>query len=173
MKIIVASKNPVKVNAMRQAFQPMYEAPSVEGVSIDSGVSDQPFGSDETYQGALNRVNAARVEYPSADYWVGIEGGIERIGNEMHCMAWVVIASAEQTGSAKVASFLLPRCVSDLVEQGMELGEATAEHFNEPNAKQKMGVVGLLTNGRIDRTAYYVHAAELALIPFKNKKLYC
>ena len=31
----------------------------------------------ETDQGAWNRVHSACVEHPDADFWVGIEGGVE------------------------------------------------------------------------------------------------
>jgi inosine/xanthosine triphosphatase len=173
MKVIVASKNPVKINAARQAFESMFsEGFTFEGVSVDSGVSDQPFGSTETYQGALNRAEAASRVCPDADFWIGIEGGIEKVGDKMHCMAWVVVKSGKQIGASQVASFQLPKCVQVLIEEGMELGDAAARHFNEPNSKQRMGVVGILTYGQIDRTAYYVPATKLALVPFKNSELY-
>lgn len=57
-KIIVASKNPVKVHAVEQAFGKMFpdEIFEIEGVSVLSGVSEQPLSNEETYTGAMNRV---------------------------------------------------------------------------------------------------------------------
>lgn len=44
-----------------------------KGISVASGVSDQPSTDNETFQGAYNRVQNVRKEYPEADFWVGIE----------------------------------------------------------------------------------------------------
>lgn len=44
--------------------------------------------------------------------------------------------------------------------------------FNRSNSKQEDGAVGILTGRIIDRTKYYLEAVILALIPFKNEKLY-
>ncbi|MEN0049906.1 MAG: DUF84 family protein, partial [Bacteroidota bacterium] len=57
-KIIVASKNPVKIKAALQGFQEMFPEGffEAEGIAVPSGVSDQPMGNEETYQGAWNRV---------------------------------------------------------------------------------------------------------------------
>ena len=74
-KIIIASRNPVKIEATRQGFQVMFpgEDFQIEGVSTPSGVSDQPMSSQETMTGATNRARAAQAQQPKADFWVGIE----------------------------------------------------------------------------------------------------
>lgn len=46
------------------------------GVSAQSGVSDQPFSNGETLLGALNRARSASSLSPSADLWIGVEGGV-------------------------------------------------------------------------------------------------
>jgi non-canonical (house-cleaning) NTP pyrophosphatase len=43
-------------------------------MDVTSGVSDQPFGIEETYQGAQNRADNAQKAVPGADYYVGLEG---------------------------------------------------------------------------------------------------
>ncbi|GIL74823.1 hypothetical protein Vretimale_2412 [Volvox reticuliferus] len=56
--VLVASKNPVKVNAVQRALQRCF--PSLElaitGREAASGVPDQPYGDEETLAGARNRV---------------------------------------------------------------------------------------------------------------------
>ena len=53
-KVIIASKNPVKINATKKAFEEVFnEHFEFEGVSADSSVSDQPMSNKETLQGAL------------------------------------------------------------------------------------------------------------------------
>lgn len=149
------------------------DAFEAEGVSVASGVSDQPMNDAETFQGAWNRVERVFQELPEADFWVGIEGGIEKKDEETEAFAWIVVrAKNGMWGKGKTGTFFLPRAVVELVRQGMELGEANDRVFGHTNSKQKNGAVGLLTKDIIDRTAFYTHAVVLALIPFKNETLY-
>jgi len=172
MKIIVASKNPVKINAVKEGFQSYFLKTEIEGVSIDSGVPDQPMSDEETLLGARNRVGNSRKHFPRNDFWVGIEGGVERDEFGLTAFAWVVIQSNEQTGEARTTTFRLPEKVARLIDQGFELGHANDRIFGEHNSKQNSGAVGLLTNDKITRTELYRQAVQLALIPFINKELY-
>ena len=172
MKIVVASKNPVKINATDAGFCTYFNGVEVQGVSVESGVSDQPKSDEETLKGALNRVKNARNEFNDADYWVGIEGGLAMNGSEIEAFAWIVITSGEKNGKARTASFQLPGKVAALVAEGYELGEADDILFKQENSKQKTGAVGLLTGNKINRTALYKQAVQLALVPFLNPGLY-
>jgi inosine/xanthosine triphosphatase len=172
--IVVASNNPVKVQAAREAFSRMFAGEQFEllPVSVPSGVGDQPMSSAETLQGASNRAQSARERLPQADYWVGIEGGVEETAGELCAFAWVVVLSQGLCGKGRTGTFFLPPRVAELVRQGKELGEADDIVFGRTNSKQENGAVGLLTGDVIDRAAFYTHAAMLALIPFKNEALY-
>ena len=145
---------------------------SVEGISVPSGVSDQPMSNEETLEGAETRVRNIKYLYPDATYWVGIEGGIEKSEGGTEAFAWVVICSNEMKGKSRTATFFLPAKVIELIEGGMEMGEADDVVFGHSNSKQKNGAVGLLTDNVMDRTSYYTEAVVLALIPFKNIHLY-
>jgi inosine/xanthosine triphosphatase len=173
-KIIVASANPIKIQSALLGFQEMFpeEEFQAEGVSVPSGVSDQPIGRRETFDGAVNRARNARKEKPDADFWVGIEGGNLKINREMEVMAWVVILDKTRMGKARTAGFYLPPKVVALVNQGYELGDADDMVFGVDNSKQTMGSAGLLTDGVMDRIRFYVPAVILALISFKQKELY-
>ncbi len=173
-KIIVASKNPIKINATKLGFQKVFASMNfeLEGVSVPSDVSDQPMTNKETLQGATNRATHAKNDFPNAAYWVGIEGGIEKMGEEMMAFAWIVILSNEKKGKARTGTFFLPNKVVELINQGKELGEADDIVFGHSNSKQKNGAVGILTGNLIDRTQFYVEAMVLALIPFLNKEIY-
>ena len=59
MKILVGSKNPVKIKSVEEAFSLYFQNFSVEGIEVNSGVPVQPI-NDETYIGAQNR--AARLK---------------------------------------------------------------------------------------------------------------
>jgi inosine/xanthosine triphosphatase len=172
--IIVASINPVKIQAALDGFKAMYPGESfgAQGISVPSGVSAQPMSDEETLQGALNRAQTVRKQHPVADFWAGIEGGCEEKHGELWAYAWVVILAGELTGKSRTAAFTLPHEIAALVRQGVELGEADDRVFGRSNSKQTNGAVGILTNDVIDRAGYYEHAVVLALVPFKNPALY-
>ncbi len=175
MKIIIASKNPVKISATLAGFKQMFPQDTfeIEGVSVSSGVSEQPRSDSEAFSGALNRVNNASQEISDADFWVGMEGGIEEKQAEMEAFAWVVIKSKDNKyGKGRTGTFFLPPKIAELIKQGKELGEADDIVFGRSNSKQSNGSVGILTGDVIDRTKYYTEAMIFALIPFKNKELY-
>lgn len=175
MEIVVASANPVKIATTRNGFEKMYPGQPlrIRGITVPSGVSDQPFSSHETLSGAFNRANNARIRCPEADFWVGIEGGVEpENGGNLIAFAWVVILSRDQIGKARTGSFFLPPQVSHLIRQGMELGDADDMVFGRTNSKQENGAVGILTGDAINRTSLYEQAVIMALIPFKNPGLY-
>lgn len=173
-KLVIASHNPVKIEAVREGFQRMFpdEELIIESVSVESGVGDQPLSSQAAYQGAENRVMRARQVIPESDYWVGLEGGCDTFGGEMISFAWIVVLSANRVGRARTADFQLPKAVSRLVEAGLELGDADDQVFGKHNSKQKSGAVGLLTGDVVTRKTLYEQAVILALIPFKQPDLY-
>jgi len=174
-RIVIASKNPVKIKATLSGFQKMFrgEQFEIEGVSVPSLVRNQPKSDAETFSGALNRADNVGKEYAEADFWVGIEGGIEEKNSETEAFAWVVIKAGDGgIGKARTGTFFLPTQIAKLIKEGMELGGADDIVFGRMNSKQENGAVGILTGDVIDRTKYYTEAVILALIPFKNKKLY-
>ncbi|NME71570.1 inosine/xanthosine triphosphatase [Flammeovirga aprica] len=175
-KVVVASKNPVKINAALAGMQKIL--PNVQfdvtGCDVPSGVSDQPMTTQETWEGALNRANNAKESEPEADFWVGMEGGIDKDEEgKMFAFAWMcVLDNNGNMGKGQTGVFYLPPKVQQLVEEGVELGHANDQVFNEVGSKQKGGAVGSLTFGALGRTEYYVQAMVLAMIPLVNPKLY-
>jgi inosine/xanthosine triphosphatase len=172
--LVIASTNPVKLQAATNGFQGLFPGSelNVIAANVPSGVTHQPLSDDETLRGALNRSANAQAAHPNADYWIGIEGGIQPIEQEMAAFAWIVVRSKEMIGKGRSGTFFLPPAVTELIRQGKELGEADDIVFGRSNSKQENGAVGLLTDNVIDRAQLYEHAMILALIPFKNVALY-
>jgi inosine/xanthosine triphosphatase len=172
--IIVGSKNPVKIKCTDSAFHQAFEETFlIEGLNVGSDVSSQPVGDEETFRGARNRALNSKAVFPEADYWVGIEGGVEEVGEEMQAFAWVVIVdSAGKIGKAKTATFFLPPAITALIKGGMELGDADDHFFEREQSKIGNGAVGILTKDLISRKDYYTPAVILALIPFMNPEIY-
>ncbi len=174
-KVVVASTNPVKIDAARQAFGAMFPDVTfdVVGVKAASGVADQPMSSAETWQGAKNRTEHARRMEPGADYWIAFEGGVEDSQTCMRSVVWVIVL--DQTGlmgEGRAAGFVVPKKVADLIRSGVEMGAADDQVFERQNSKQSNGAIGLLTHDVRTRTSVYADGAIMALIPFKNRALY-
>ena len=175
LHFVVASLNPVKLEAVQRAIARVLPDRTcrVSGASVESGVADQPRSDRETQRGARQRAHAARQERPDADYWIGLEGGVDDDGSDLLAFAWVAILDADGgAGRARSAAFLLPPVVASLVRSGVELGEADDRVFKRSGSKQQEGAVGLLTNGRLSRTDLYAQAVELAWIPFQQPRLF-
>ena len=172
--LVVASRNPVKIEAARRGFEKMFPGRHFTPVAlpVPSGVSEQPMTDEETLTRALNRVNRAATAFSEAQYWIGIEGGVHPYGNELAAFAWVVVRSGAQLGKARSGAFFLPGAVAKLVKEGMELGRADDLVFKVQNAKQQAGAIGLLTGNAVDRMQLYEQAVVLSLVSFKNDKLY-
>lgn len=174
LRVLVASANPVKRHAAREGFRTLVgaRAVDVEGIAVPSGVAHQPLSDEETLRGALQRVETLRELAPEADFWVGLEGGVQPEGDELLAFAWAVVASRKRIGRARTAAFVLPDEIARLVRTGIELGEADDRIFGRVGSKQEDGAVGLLTGGAIDRARLYAPAVTLALLPFHNPVLY-
>lgn len=172
IRVVVASKNPVKVEAVSTAFRLQFARADVtiQAVNVASGVANQPVGDDETRTGALNRIRAARRACPDADYWVGLEGGVQTIDGELTAFAWMAAQDRHgKIGKARTVTLPLPPAVQRLVADGLELGEANDRVFSTLNSKQGGGAFGLLTNGLHTREGVYAEALTIALVPFVNE----
>jgi inosine/xanthosine triphosphatase len=174
LRVIVGSKNPVKIGCTREAFSQAFgQVDVVEGVDALSSIPAQPRSEEETLLGAKNRASHAKTLIPEANYWVGIEGGVDEDSQGMYAFAWIYILHCSgKSSQSKTGTFYLPPQVVALIREGMELGHADDLVFQAQNSKQQGGSVGLLTQGLVTRESYYLQAMVLALIPFLNDSLY-
>lgn len=80
LRVAIATSSQEKVRGIKEAISRFFNMKESEiefySKSTESGVSEQPFG-DETYEGALNRVNRLRKEFPNMDLYISCEAGIE------------------------------------------------------------------------------------------------
>lgn len=174
--ILVGSDNPVKTNAVKEAFGFYYDPITVIGLQVPSGVSAQPI-NEETFIGARNRTLGLKTEARSqniqADFFVSIEGGIIQIFERWFIFGAICIhddMGHESLGSS--AHFEVPPGLINPMLKGEELGALTDDLAGEEDTKSKGGTVGFCTNGKVDRTRFYVDGLKVAIIPFLNPKLY-
>lgn len=173
VKVVVGSKNPVKIKAVENAFKTLFNELeiTVEGVHAPSLVAAQPMTSDETRQGAENRVHYCQ-QHSDGDYFVAIEGGVDLFTYGPATFAYVVIANHQRLSVGRSAILPLPLSIYTALLEGQELGDVMDNLFNTENIKQKGGAIGLLTNGHASRESNYTQAVMLALPPFLHPQLY-
>ena len=174
MKVIVGSKNPVKVNASRIALQQVLAGEgelAVIGVDAPSLVADQPMTEAETRNGAVNRVKACMAAH-QADWYIAIEGGVDKFTDGPATFAYVAICNGEHWSIGRSTNLPLPGAVYDALTAGEELGDVMDRLFNTDNIKQKGGAIGLLTNHLATRQSVYELAIILAMARFNHPQLY-
>ena len=157
-QVVCATTNPAKIQAILQAFHEIFGEGSchIASVAVESGVPEQPFGSEETRAGARNRVANARRLHPEA----GIDGD--------STFSWVVIENASQRGEARSATLPLPAVILEKVREGEALGPVMSRYTGIDEIGRKEGAIGVFTAGKLTRASVYHQAVILALSPFHN-----
>lgn len=174
MKIVVGSKNPVKIEAVKLAFGALWpeEAWEIIGVDVPSGVSSQPMSDEESIRGARNRARAA-LKKIKACYGVGLEGGLQKIETYYFDCGWACVIDRDgNEGLGSTLKILTPPRIMELIEQGVELGVANDIVFGKKNSKQAEGHFGLMTNNRITRAQGYRDGVIVALSRFLHPHLF-
>jgi inosine/xanthosine triphosphatase len=176
VKVLVGSQNPVKVDAVKEAFSKFFEDTEVMAVKVDSKVSNQP-KNDEVFEGAKNRaLELKRInekEKLGAEFFVGMEGGITEMPPRwFNFNGTCILDEKGRTGYGTSPLFELPKDVIKQLLNGRELGDVMDEIFKDHNCKQKGGAIGHFTKGEIKRKNLCIDSLVIALIPFLNKELY-
>jgi non-canonical (house-cleaning) NTP pyrophosphatase len=84
--------------------------------------------------------------------------------------AWMAIVGSDgNTSMARTVTLPLPPAVQELMDQGLELGDANDRVFATVNSKHQGGAFGLLTAGLYTREGVYTEALVTALVPFINE----
>lgn len=166
-RVAVGSSNRVKLDAVRAVLTRAGCDARVEGVTVASGVPDQPHGDDETIRGARTRAERARDALGS-DLGVGLEGGVVRLADGgLRTCAWALVV--DRTGSSGTGGSLampLPRAVTAMISEGLELGEAMDRLTGGKDTKYGAGASGIFTAGLVNRQAAYESLVTYALAPW-------
>jgi len=176
MKILVGSKNPVKINAVKEAFGKYFNSIEIIGFDVNSGVAAMPVNR-EVYDGAENRaknlIEINKVKNLNANFFIGIEGGIAKIFDKWFTFGSMCIIDKDgNTGYGTSPHFQLPPGIIEQLLKGIELGDVMDKLSNTHNSKQKFGAIGYFTNGKMDRKKLYVYGLVSAMAPFLRKSLY-
>ncbi len=168
MKIIIGSKNPAKVLAVKNAFSDG----GFEFVSMDipSGVSEQPFSDEETIEGAKNRALNA-LKKGNGLLGIGLEGGVQETSSGLMLCNWGALASSNlDLIIAGGARLLLPEEIAIKLRAGEELGPVMDDYAKKQNVRKNEGAVGIFTNGYINRIEMFTHIAKMLIGQYQYQK---
>jgi len=173
LRVLVGSRNPVKIGAVRSALAPLFPGRELEceGMDAPSGVPDQPMTMAETREGAVNRLDVC-MSRGGADYYVALEGGVDVTVDGPGTFGIVAIAHDGEVSVGCSAWLPLPPAVYEALLEGEELGHVMDRLFGTVNVKQQGGAIGLVTHGVETRESAYRQAMVLAMAPFLHPQLY-
>jgi inosine/xanthosine triphosphatase len=159
VKIAIGSKNPAKVQAVNNVFQDA----EILSLSVESGVSEQPFSDDETIEGAVNRAKNCLI-HSHADMGIGLEGGVVQTKQGLFLCNWGAMVTRDSiiwiAGGARI---LLPDSVATRLINGEELGPVMDDFTKKANISKKEGAIGVFTNERITRAEMFEHIMRMLL----------
>ena len=171
MKVIVATKNPGKIEGAKIAFSEYFKEFEIEGIPASSDVSEEPV-NNEIYEGASNRVKnvrkIAKEQGKEADYYIAVESGIT---NKLGAWTIINIAVIEDKNGFKSwgtsAGFPVPqKYVDEIINT--DLGKVMDRIFNETELRAGKGGISLLTQDKISRIDLTKQAFIMALTQFIN-----
>ncbi|MDT8859351.1 DUF84 family protein [Alkalihalobacillus sp. MEB130] len=159
MRVAIGTKNPAKVHAVQDTL--IREGHSFVSVSVESGVSPQPFSDMETLEGAKNRAKKA-LAITDADLSFGLEGGVQESETGLLLCNWGVLLHKDGgEWLASGAKFPLPSYVADRLRQGEELGVVMADVTGNLDIRKKEGAIGIYTGGWVSRKELFAHLVRL------------
>ncbi len=171
LAIRVGTDNPVKVRAVRRAFESLGWRAAIARVRVPTEVPEQPFGS-EAIRGAVAR---ARAALGAADFGVGIEAGLvwePMVGDYFDVQYCAIVDRAGRVTVGHGPGFGYPPSVVRRVKEGLTVGEAMAHLTGIRGIGSKQGAIGHLTDRRLDRDALTESAVLMAMVPRIRRDLY-
>ncbi len=175
MKILMGTKNPGKIEGAKQAFEKYFKDVEIEGISVSSGVGDQPI-NEEIFQGAKNRVKNLK-EYAiknniEADFYISSEAGITNLLGEWVDINAVVIEDSKEFQSVGISQgFPIPDKYIDEIKQ-TELGKVMDKIFSGKELGKGKGGISILTKGEVSRIDLTKNAFIMALTRHINGELW-
>lgn len=183
-RVAVGSQNACKCAAVRQtleaypALAPHTDDEPLLTFSVPSGVSEQPIGLQIIAQGARNRAAAAHAAAMralgggggGAVLALGIESGLFEVDGAHYDACWVSAYDGKTHHLGLSCAFEIPRAILTHVERGLDLSQAcnAAGITADRRLGEGVGLIGILSRGRIRRLEYTVHAVQTALFFAEN-----
>ena len=175
MKILIGTKNPGKIEGARKAFERYFNNVEIEGIAVDSEVSDQPVNS-EIIMGAKNRIKNlkkyAKENKIEADFYIASEAGITNFLGEWIDINCAVIEDKEGFQSIGTSQgFPIPEKYIEEIRK-TELGKVMDRLFDKKDTGKGNGGISYLSKGEITRIDLTKNAFIMALTRHINGDLW-
>lgn len=175
MKILMGTKNPGKIEGAKEAFEKYFDNVEIEGVSVDSEVSDQPV-NEEIFMGAKNRVKNlkqyAKENNIEADFYISSEAGITNLLGDWLDINSAVVEDANGYQSVGTSQgFPIPNKYIEEIKQ-TELGKVMDKIFSGKELGKGKGGISFLTKDEVSRIELTKNAFVMALISHINGELW-
>ena len=189
-KLIVAvgSTRRPKLEAVREAMRLLGSALGcggefeIVGMEVESGVGHTPLSREETMAGARQRAQAliekARAERQPWKYFVGLEGGLDKVAPAhgerlVFLQNWAYVTDGDAASYGQSGGVLLPGALARAVaDEGVELAQAIDAFAGQHGIRDRQGAWGILTGGLITRQDAFRVAVVNAFAPFINRAAY-
>ena len=174
MKIVIATKNPGKIEGAKRAFCNYFTDFTIEGIPVSSEVSEQPV-NNEIYAGAKNRIKNLKDYCKNnsiyADLYLSIESGINNVLGDWMITNIAIIENNEGFESCGTSpSFPVPkRLVEKIIET--DLNQVMNSVFDEDKERHNHGGgIQLLTKNKVSRIDLTEQAFIMALTKYINNE---
>jgi len=180
MIIAIGTTNRIKVEAVEETVKsyPQLAQAKLISISVPSEVAEQPLSLEETIRGAKNRARNAFQSTHPCNYSFGIESGLFKAEGTLTgfleaCICCIYDGSTYHTGMS-CGFEIPPPILSHVLDNNRDLSQACFESGITLNPKlgASEGLIGILTNGRINRKLYTKQAIMTALIKIENEALF-
>lgn len=175
MKILIGTKNSGKIEGAKKAFERYFDNVEIEGIAVDSEVSDQPVNS-EIIIGAKNRIKNlkkyAKENKIEVDFYIASEAGITNSLGEWIDINCAVIENNKGFQSIGISQgFPIPEKYIEEIRK-TELGKVMDRLFNKKDTGKGNGGISYLSKGEITRIDLTKNAFIMALTRFINGDLW-
>lgn len=161
MEFVIGSTNNAKVKAATVIVNRYFPGSRVTSVDVASGVNSQPFGDEETRNGALNRARNAALTSVNA-IGIGLEGGVRMLEGEMYLCNWgAFVLPTGKSYTAAGAQIPLPTEIAKGIKSGKELGIVVDDYFHDQGIRHSEGAIGMLTAQIVTRDQLFEHVLQL------------
>lgn len=183
MKVYIGSKNPNKIEAVREALSSydFFREAEFSGCTVSvpyTEIPEQPCGLEEIFKGSAQRATSAWSG--QGEYGVGIESGLIRVPSWKETLPRMnlnicTIYDGKHCYVGMGSGFLIPTRVAMLVQnEKLQLDAAWKKAGLTENERigYAQGIIHGLTNGRMDRKEFMGQAVHMAATNFLNKDLF-
>lgn len=162
INIIIATENPQKRDAVREAFKIYVDDEiNVNMISVSSEVPKQPINS-QIIRGAENRIRNMKslIAGENYDFLVSVEAGIMQIGKRYYNLQYVLVENARTGKKSTGTSQLL-----EIPKKYIKLAKNSSINnvFRNIFGCDKEDGISILTRGGTERGAMIQNGAVMAL----------